>query len=104
MFACRFDRRRFLAHGAAAAAGCWALAPRAVRSAILPAQEESDTELRGRVFKTLKIGMVNVPGSLADRFRAAKSAGSAQETQRTVVGSSEPGTEPPPTVENPSAR
>lgn len=31
--------------------------------------------LKGRLWKTLKIGMVNVPGSLKDKFRAVKAAG-----------------------------
>lgn len=31
--------------------------------------------LKGRLYKTLKIGMVNVPGSLTDKFNAAKEAG-----------------------------
>lgn len=33
------------------------------------------TTLKGRMYKTLKIGMVNVPGSLSDKFRAVKQAG-----------------------------
>ncbi len=31
--------------------------------------------LKGRLWKTLKIGMVNVPGSLTEKFKAAKEAG-----------------------------
>jgi L-ribulose-5-phosphate 3-epimerase len=31
--------------------------------------------LKGRLYKTLKIGMVGVPGSLTDKFKAAKEAG-----------------------------
>ena len=34
-----------------------------------------DVSLKGRIFKTLKIGMVNVNGSLTDKFKAAKEAG-----------------------------
>lgn len=34
-----------------------------------------DDSLRGRIWKTLKVGMVKVEGSLADRFRAAREAG-----------------------------
>ncbi|HMO92375.1 MAG TPA: sugar phosphate isomerase/epimerase family protein [Pirellulaceae bacterium] len=34
-----------------------------------------DVQLSGRVFKTLKIGMVHVEGSLVDKFKAAKDAG-----------------------------
>lgn len=36
---------------------------------------ENDGYLQGRLYKTLKIGMVKVDGSWADRFRAAKEAG-----------------------------
>ena len=36
--------------------------------------EESDG-LKGRMWKTLKIGMVNVKGSLTDKFKAVKEAG-----------------------------
>jgi hexulose-6-phosphate isomerase len=35
----------------------------------------SSSSLAGRVYKTLKIGMVRVPGSLTDKFRAVKEAG-----------------------------
>ncbi len=31
--------------------------------------------LRGRLLKTLKVGMIRVPGALTDRFRVAKAAG-----------------------------
>ncbi len=33
------------------------------------------TTLKGRLYKTLKIGMVRVPGTLVDKFKAAKEAG-----------------------------
>ena len=36
-----------------------------------------DASLEGRIYKTLKIGMVKVPGSLTDKFAAAKEAGFA---------------------------
>ncbi len=36
---------------------------------------EKDSYLQGRLYKTLKIGMVRVEGSWADKFRAAKEAG-----------------------------
>lgn len=36
---------------------------------------EIDTPLKGRIWKTLKIGMVNVQGSLTERFKAVKAAG-----------------------------
>ena len=34
-----------------------------------------DVSLKGRIYKTLKIGMVKVDGSLTDKFKAAKEAG-----------------------------
>ena len=37
--------------------------------------DSADGNLYGRLYKTLKIGMVNVPGSLTDKFKAAKAAG-----------------------------
>jgi len=37
--------------------------------------EEDSGYLQGRLYKTLKIGMVKVEGSWADKFRAAKEAG-----------------------------
>ena len=39
------------------------------------ASEESTGYLKGRLYKTLKIGMVDVAGSLTDKFKAAKAAG-----------------------------
>ncbi|MCH2210805.1 MAG: sugar phosphate isomerase/epimerase [Fuerstiella sp.] len=38
-------------------------------------QLSSPTSLKGRLYKTLKIGMIDVPGQLTDRFSAAKEAG-----------------------------
>lgn len=35
----------------------------------------ADVSLKGRIKKTLKIGMVNVKGSLTDKFKAVKTAG-----------------------------
>ncbi len=41
-------------------------------------ESKEEISLQGRIFKTLKIGMTNkIPGTLADRFRAAKAAGFA---------------------------
>ena len=40
-----------------------------------PAAAAEDHGLKDRMYKTLKIGMVNVPGDLATRFAAAKAAG-----------------------------
>ncbi len=73
-----FSRRIFL--GAAAAAGLAApiLANAssngdAVRNDVGP--QEKPTTLKGRLYKTLKQGMVQVEGSLAEKFRAVKAAG-----------------------------
>jgi len=41
------------------------------------AGESSEVGLKGRIYKTLKIGMVQVPGSLSDKFKAVKVAGFA---------------------------
>lgn len=62
-----FSRRRFLQTSAAAAAA----------GAAVPAlaQDSDAVDLNGRIFKTLKIGMVRVEGSLTDKFKAAKEAG-----------------------------
>lgn len=61
-------RRRFL-YGAAAVMSAPAFIP-AIASASDP-----DTYLRGRLYKTLKIGMIKVKGSLTDKLKAAKAAG-----------------------------
>lgn len=39
------------------------------------ATADAPTTLKGRLYKTLKIGMVRVEGSLTDKFKAAKAAG-----------------------------
>lgn len=39
------------------------------------ASQADANPLRGRLLKTLKVGMVKVPGTLTDRFRAVKAAG-----------------------------
>jgi sugar phosphate isomerase/epimerase len=59
-------RRRFL-QGTTAAIAASPLVSRAAGA--------SPDDLNGRIYKTLKIGMVNVPGSLVDRFKAVKAAG-----------------------------
>ncbi|MCZ6674528.1 MAG: sugar phosphate isomerase/epimerase [Verrucomicrobia bacterium] len=57
--------------------------------------------LSGRLFKTLKINMIKVPGSLTDKFKAAKAAGfmgvemnspgmDVDETRRAIEGSGLP--------------
>ena len=40
-------------------------------------QDAGPDSLEGRIYKTLKIGMVNVGGSLTEKFKAAKQAGFA---------------------------
>jgi hexulose-6-phosphate isomerase len=62
------DRRCFLTSAAAAAA----LPLLTTRAA-----EKTNDSLKGRLYKTLKIGMVGVKGSLTDKFKAAKTAGFA---------------------------
>ncbi|MFP6753945.1 MAG: sugar phosphate isomerase/epimerase family protein [Pirellulaceae bacterium] len=60
------NRRRFLQGTAAALATTPLLAAEAAGK---------KTSLKGRLFKTLKIGMVGLKGSLTDKFKAAKAAG-----------------------------
>ncbi|MCB1227827.1 MAG: sugar phosphate isomerase/epimerase [Verrucomicrobiales bacterium] len=63
-----FTRRHFL-HSAAALTAT-GLLPRS-----LQADPDAANALAGRIYKTLKIGMVQVPGGLVEKFRAAKAAG-----------------------------
>ena len=60
------NRRRFL-QGTAAALATVPLASVSAAS--------KKISLKGRLFKTLKIGMVGLKGSLTDKFKAAKAAG-----------------------------
>jgi hexulose-6-phosphate isomerase len=53
-------------------AAALAAAPVLLRGSASAAEDDS---LAGRLYKTLKIGMVRVPGSLTDKFKAAKAAG-----------------------------
>ncbi len=64
----RLTRRQFVQ-------GSLALA--AVRPWRLMAAESTSANLQGRIYKTLKGGMIQVPGSLTAKFRAAKAAGFA---------------------------
>jgi L-ribulose-5-phosphate 3-epimerase len=59
-----FSRRRFLKTGAAMAA-----------ASPLISFAADDYPMKGRMLKTLKIGMVGVEGSLTEKFKAAKEAG-----------------------------
>jgi len=64
-----FSRRRFMQTTAGLAlASPWL-------SSTAFAAEESAGYLKGRLFKTLKIGMAKIDGSLTDKFKAAKAAG-----------------------------
>jgi L-ribulose-5-phosphate 3-epimerase len=66
------SRRRFIQGSAALAAVTPFIAAGSDFSA-----DSSGVSLKGRIFKTLKIGMVGVKGSLTDKFNAAKAAGFA---------------------------
>jgi hexulose-6-phosphate isomerase len=70
-----FDRRRFLQGTSLAAAG--ALVASQFPATAAAAAAEVSHPLVGRLFKTLKIGMIKVPGGLKDKFAAAKEAGFA---------------------------
>ena len=59
----KFSRRRFI-EGAAALMVAHPL--------LAQASERKTADLNGRVYKTLKIDMVRVPGSLAEEFKAVK--------------------------------
>ncbi len=84
-------RRHFLQGTAAMAAS----------SPFLVSAAESSSGLQGRLYKTLKIGMVGVKGSLTDKFKAAKAAGfgaiemnapgmNVAETKEAIAGSGLP--------------
>ena len=66
------SRRRFIQGSAALAAVTPLIAAGSDISA-----DSSGVSLKGRIFKTLKNGMVGVKGSLTDKFNAAKAAGFA---------------------------
>ena len=86
------NRRRFLQGTAAALATTPLLSTEAAGK---------KTSLKGRLFKTLKIGMVGLKGSLTDKFKAAKAAGfgaiemnspgmDAAETRKAIADSGLP--------------
>ena len=86
------NRRRFIQGTAAALATTPLLSAEAAGK---------KTSLKGRLFKTLKIGMVGLKGSLTDKFKAAKAAGfgaiemnspgmDAAETRKAIAGSGLP--------------
>ncbi len=64
-------RRHFVQAGVAGcllSSACFAKTPRLIEDGVADS-------LEGRIFKSLKIGMVKAPGSLTEKFRAAKAAG-----------------------------
>ncbi len=71
-----FSRRGFL-HSAAsvAAAGSMVAGTGFAAAAPIAAMTLDGDGLKGRLWKTLKIGMVKVPGTLTEKFQAVKDAG-----------------------------
>ena len=74
-----FSRRGFLQSSAVAMAagsvltGAGSVMSQPFSSNLAMAAEDG---LKGRMWKTLKIGMVNVPGSLTEKFKVVKAAAS----------------------------
>ncbi|GAB5441455.1 MAG: sugar phosphate isomerase/epimerase [Fuerstiella sp.] len=72
------SRRDFLVQSTLAASAV-AAATTATTASAAPVHSspaaDAPTTLKGRLYKTLKIGMVNVPGPLSKKFEAAKAAG-----------------------------
>ena len=64
------NRRNFVAAASATAAALMTTRPTFGQD-----DGGDDVRLTGRIYKTLKIGMVGVEGSLTDKFKAAKAAG-----------------------------
>jgi L-ribulose-5-phosphate 3-epimerase len=88
----QFTRRRFMQGTVAMAA---------TRPWRLLAAESAPATLKGRIYKTLKFGMIRVPGSQTDKFKAAKEAGflgvemdcpgmNVKETQQAIAESGLP--------------
>ena len=67
------DRRRFLRNASLLAAGGMVASP--WRALAADAAATVPYAMAGRLYKTLKIGMIRVAGSLSDKFKAAKEAG-----------------------------
>jgi L-ribulose-5-phosphate 3-epimerase len=72
----RFDRRHFIESASLLTAGMMFYA-RPFDAAAADSTASVPYPLAGRLYKTLKIGMIKVSGSLADKFHAAKEAGFA---------------------------
>ncbi len=71
-----FSRRGFFQSSAlAVAAGSFLSGSESALAAPFAAVAAEDDGLKGRLWKTLKIGMVQVPGSLTDKFMAVRDAG-----------------------------
>jgi L-ribulose-5-phosphate 3-epimerase len=70
----RMPRRNFLRAGSMALAAPLLLRPGYNPVHAAGASSKSDS-LQGRFYKTLKIGMVNLPGSLTDKFKVLKEVG-----------------------------
>lgn len=70
-----FSRRGFLHTAAFAAAASSIAGAGTAFAAPLAAIEVENDSLKGRLWKTLKIGMVKVPGTLTEKFQAVKEAG-----------------------------
>jgi hexulose-6-phosphate isomerase len=92
-------RREFLRTTSLLAAG--ALTANAARRSTAADGATVPYPLKGRLYKTLKIGMIRVEGSLTDKFRAAKEAGFAgvemnapgmdvEETKKAIAASGLP--------------
>lgn len=70
-----FSRRFFFQSSAMAVAAGSVLSGGGLMAEPAPAMAAGDDGLKGRLWKTLKIGMVKVPGTLTEKFQAAKAAG-----------------------------
>lgn len=70
-----FSRRGFLHSAALTAAASSMAGADFAFAAPLATSELGNDSLKGRLWKTLKIGMVKVPGTLTEQFQAVKEAG-----------------------------
>lgn len=75
----KFNRRQFVSSASAVAStaviGSQLPNTNLLASSGTTLMQDDDVSLEGRIFKTLKIGMVGVKGSLTEKFKAAKAAG-----------------------------
>ncbi len=71
-----FSRREFFqATATSAAAGAMLTGAGSILAGPVAALTSEGDGLKGRLWKTLKIGMVQVPGTLTEKFKAVKAAG-----------------------------